>query len=145
MVDVGDKSDSHRRAKASGVLVVSEAQMQALSAGQVSKGDWQSVARVGGIMAAKRCGEWIPLCHPIAVDAVDVDIALDQATRRVRITCSVSANAKTGVEMEALCGVSAALLCVYDMIKGLDKGAHIARVALDEKSGGRSGDWVAPG
>lgn len=141
MVDVGEKQVTRRRAKATGALVVSAAQMQALASGQVVKGDWQSVARVCGIMAAKRCGEWIPLCHAIGLDHVELDIALESTRARVKISCVVCAHAKTGVEMEALCGVTAALLCVYDMIKGLDKGARIESVALEEKSGGRSGDW----
>lgn len=141
MADVGQKPKTERKARASGVLAVSESQMRALAEGQLVKGDWQSVARLGGVMAAKRCAEWIPLCHTIALDHVDVEIALDDRSRSVQIACSVSAVARTGVEMEALCGVTAALLCVYDMIKGLDKGAVITSVALDKKSGGRSGDY----
>lgn len=142
MVNVGQKDVTLRRARASGALEVSGAQMNALTEGQVAKGDWQSVAKVGGVMAAKRCAEWIPLCHSIGLDSVEVDIALESATQRVHVSCVVAAHARTGVEMEALCGVSAALLCVYDMVKGLDKGARIVDVRLDEKSGGRSGNWM---
>jgi cyclic pyranopterin phosphate synthase len=142
MVDVGDKAVTCRRALASGDLVVTAAQMQRLVSGQVAKGDWQSVARVGGVMAAKRCAEWIPLCHPIALEQVEVEVTLAVEELRVHVSCLVSTHAKTGVEMEALCGVTAALLCVYDMIKGEGRGAHITQVRLDEKSGGRTGDWV---
>ena len=100
------------------------------------------MARLGGVQAAKRCAEWIPLCHAVGLDFVDLDIRLDRSAQRVMVSCAVSAHARTGVEMEALCGVTAALLCVYDMIKGMDKGARIEFVALDQKSGGRSGDWI---
>jgi cyclic pyranopterin phosphate synthase len=141
MVDVGEKSVSLRRAKASGVLSVTDAQMKALAHDEVAKGDWQSVARLGGVQAAKRCAEWIPLCHAIGLDFVELEIHLDRSALRVLVFCTVSAHARTGVEMEALCGVTAALLCVYDMIKSMDKGARIESVALDQKSGGRSGDW----
>lgn len=141
MVDVGEKPVTARRARASGELSVSESQMQLLASGQVAKGDWQSVARVGGILAAKNCSQWIPLCHQVPLELVEVDIALDAEQVRVRVECTVSTHAKTGVEMEALCGVSAALLCVYDMIKGAGRGATIENVTLLEKSGGRTGPW----
>lgn len=141
MVDVGLKDVTHRRARASGALAVSAAQFHALTTNGVAKGDWQSVTRVAGIMAAKRCAEWIPLCHSIGLDKVELEITLVPPLQQVQVSCVVSAHARTGVEMEALCGVTASLLSVYDMIKGLDKGARIVSVALDEKSGGRSGDW----
>lgn len=144
MVDVGDKPVTFRRARAEGVLSVSEEQMRLLASGEVAKGDWQSVARVGGILAAKRCAEWIPLCHPIALEQVEVDISLSVDTGRVRVECTVATHGKTGVEMEALCGVTSALLCVYDMIKSAGRGATLESVTLLEKSGGRSGHWTRP-
>lgn len=143
MVDVGEKPVTLRRARAAGELSVSESQMNLLATDQVAKGDWRSVARVGGIMAAKRCAEWIPLCHPLALEQVDIDITLSTERMRVRVECTVATHSKTGVEMEALCGVSATLLCVYDMIKGAGRGAAIESVTLLEKSGGRSGTWTS--
>lgn len=141
MVDVGEKPVTCRSARACGELAVSESQMLLLTSGQVAKGDWRSVARVGGIMAAKRCAEWIPLCHPLALEQIEVDLSLAVEQLRVKVECTVSTHGKTGVEMEALCGVSAALLCVYDMIKSEGRGAKIESVTLLEKSGGTSGHW----
>lgn len=142
MVDVGEKPVTLRKARAEGLLAVSETQMRLLVQGEVAKGDWKSVARLAGIQAAKRCSEWIPLCHSIPLEQVEVNLALNVDTLRVHAECHVSTHAKTGVEMEALSGVSAALLSVYDMIKGVDRGAFIETVRLLEKSGGRSGHYT---
>ncbi len=142
MVDVGEKTPTRRVAKARGSLSVSQPQLDRLAADSLTKGDWRATARIAGIQAAKRCSELIPLCHPLPLDLVDIKITLLDQTRRVQIVCTAVATAKTGVEMEALTGVSVALLSVYDMIKGIDKSAFIDEIVLESKSGGKSGEWT---
>lgn len=139
MVDVGDKAVTHREATATGRIAMSREAVAAIRDGAVKKGDVLAVARVAGIMAAKRTSELIPLCHPLPLTKVTVDLVLDDAG----VTCTVVAatDGKTGVEMEALTAVSAALLTVYDMAKAIDRAMTIAGVRLLAKSGGRSGDW----
>ena len=141
MADVGDKAASRRRAEACGALRVTAEQFRNLKNNDIGKGDWQSTAQLAGIQGAKRCADLIPLCHPLPLDHVAVDIRLNESSVAVEITCRASAEARTGVEMEALTGVTSALLCVYDMIKSTDKGAEIDHVRLIKKSGGKSGDW----
>ena len=141
MIDVGDKPERRRVATASARLRVTGEQMCALSEGSVRKGDWRTTAQIAGIQGAKRASDWIPLCHPIPLEHVDVGIVRVDEDNRIELTCTVCATAKTGVEMEARSGVCAAALAIYDMIKAIDKGAEIERVRLEHKSGGRSGDW----
>ncbi len=142
MVDVGDKPAIERRAVAHGRLTASAEALAALRDGTVKKGDALAVARVAGIMAAKRTAELIPLCHPLALSAVDIDISIGE--REVGVTATVRTRGPTGVEMEALTAVTAALLTLYDMLKAVDRAMTIGGVRLLEKAGGRSGDWSAP-
>lgn len=144
MVDVSAKPTTVRTAVASGrVAMASETLRQALGEG-VAKGDVRAVARLAGIMAAKRTADLIPLCHPIALDAVEIAFAQASATElEVRATCRTSA--RTGVEMEALTAVAAACLTVYDMCKSMDRGMTVEAIRLESKSGGRSGDWRREG
>jgi cyclic pyranopterin phosphate synthase len=140
MVDVGEKSVTRRTARASGLVRMNPETLAIVRDKRVSKGDVLEVARLAGIMATKRTPDLIPLCHPLAIDAVQVDFAFDD-DRTLRITATVQVEAKTGVEMEALTAVSVAALTVYDMCKSADRGMSIERIQLDEKSGGRSGHW----
>ncbi len=143
VVDVGAKPATHRRAKAIAVVDTTLEVLRAIADGRTPKGDVAAVARVAGIMGSKRTPELVPLCHPIALTHASVDVALIERGDRgeVRITVEAECVGPTGVEMEAMTGASVAALAVYDMIKGLDRSAAIARVELLAKSGGRSGDW----
>lgn len=139
MVDVTAKDVTVRTASAEGTVLLSAEAVAALRGGTVPKGDALGVARVAGIQAAKRTPDLVPLCHPIAIHAVEVDLAvLDEG---VRITSTVRTADRTGVEMEALTAASVAALTVVDMVKGLDKSTEIAGVRLLRKTGGKSGDW----
>jgi cyclic pyranopterin phosphate synthase len=140
MVDVGAKEVTARRAVARAVVRMSAETAAAVVAGDAPKGDVIGTARIAGIQAAKRTGELIPLCHPLALDHVDVTGRVDADTLVLEASASVSA--RTGVEMEAMTAVAVAALTVYDMVKGLDRGVRIESVELIEKSGGRSGHWV---
>lgn len=142
MVDVGGKAETARRAVASGRITMRPEVLAAIRAGNAPKGDVLSAARIAGIMAAKRTGELIPLCHPLGLEAVNVDFDYEEAA--IRVTATASLTGKTGVEMEAMTAVSVALLTIYDMAKALDKGMVIEGVRLIAKSGGKSGDWKAP-
>lgn len=142
MVDVGGKAETHRVAIALGRIRMTPATLAALRDGKVLKGDVLAVARIAGIMAAKRTGELIPLCHPLALDAVSVEFAFVEDGVEARATASLTG--RTGVEMEALTAVSVALLTIYDMAKAIDKAMVIEGVRLIEKRGGKSGDWRAP-
>ena len=142
MVDVGGKAESHRVAIASGQIAMSPEALAAIKAGDAPKGDVLGTARIAGIMAAKRTGELIPLCHPLGLEAVTVDFAFED--NAIRATASASLTGKTGVEMEAMVAVSTALLTIYDMAKAIDKGMVIGEVRLIEKRGGKSGVWKAP-
>ena len=142
MVDVGEKASTARRAVASGRITMRLDVLEAIRAGNAPKGDVLSAARIAGIMAAKRTGELIPLCHPLGLEAVNVDFAYEEAA--IRVTATASLTGKTGVEMEAMTAVSVALLTIYDMAKALDKRMVIEGVRLLAKSGGKSGDWKAP-
>jgi cyclic pyranopterin phosphate synthase len=143
MVDVGAKPATERIAVAAGEVRMSQATLAAITAGNVPKGDVLGTARVAGIMAAKRTPDLIPLCHPLLLTRVAVDLALDHANSCVLITATVHSRGQTGVEMEALTAVAAAALTVYDMAKALEKGMVIANIRLLEKRGGKSGDWRA--
>jgi len=141
MVDVGGKAATRREAVARGVVEMGAAAFEALESGRLAKGDALAVARLAGIQAAKRTSEIVPLCHPLALESVDVDVTLDRAGRRAIVTATARITGKTGVEMEALTAVAAAGLALYDMIKALDKGAAIKEIVLVRKSGGRSGEY----
>ena len=141
MVDVGGKAETHRVAIAKGLIRMNPATLAAIAAGNAPKGDVLGTARIAGIMAAKKTGELIPLCHPLGLDAVNIDFELVE--NGVECTATASLTGKTGIEMEALTAVSVALLTVYDMAKALDKGMVIEGVRLIEKRGGTSGIWRA--
>jgi cyclic pyranopterin phosphate synthase len=141
MVDVGGKAETQRVAIAKGRIRMNAATLAALRDGTAPKGDVLAVARIAGIMAAKRTAELIPLCHPLALDAVSVEFAFVEDGVEARATASLTG--RTGVEMEALTAVSVALLTVYDMAKAIDKGMVISDIRLIEKRGGKSGDWRA--
>jgi len=143
MVDVGGKASTNRAAVATGTIRMSAAALAAIRDGDAPKGDVLAAARIAGIMAAKKTGELIPLCHPLSLDAVTVDFAIEDGG--VRATATASLTGKTGIEMEALTAVSVALLTIYDMAKALDKAMVIEGVRLLAKTGGKSGDWQAPG
>ena len=141
MVDVGDKPATDRRAVARAVVRMSPGTAAKVLAGDAPKGDVLGTARIAGILAAKRTGELIPLCHPLGLDHVDVHAEVDAAAGTVTLTAEARVTARTGVEMEAMTAASVAALTVYDMVKALERGVEIASVALIEKSGGRSGTW----
>lgn len=143
MVDVGGKAETVRKAVATGRIRMSPEALGAIREGDAPKGDVIAAARIAGIMAAKKTGELIPLCHPLALDAVTVDFVFEDGA--VRATATASLTGKTGVEMEAMTATAVALLTVYDMAKALDKGMVIEEVRLLSKSGGKSGEWKAPG
>jgi cyclic pyranopterin phosphate synthase len=141
MVDVGAKEATARRAVARAIVRMTPETARAVAAGDAPKGDVLGTARIAGIQAAKRTGELIPLCHPLGLDHVDVDTAIDPDAGTVTLTATAAVTAKTGVEMEAMTAAAVAALTVYDMVKGLERGVAIQQVELLEKSGGRSGTW----
>jgi len=141
MVDVSAKAVTTRQAVASGRIAMSEEAANAIAQGLVKKGDVLAVARVAGIMAAKRTADLIPLCHPVALSSVSIDFALDRSG--VTVTATAKTAGQTGVEMEAMTAATVALLTVYDMAKALDKGMVIGEVRLLSKTGGKSGEWRA--
>lgn len=141
MVDVTDKAVTTREAEATATILMSETTRERVQARSLEKGDALEVARVAGIMAAKKTSELIPLCHPISLGAVEM--SFESADGGIEIRCIVRTAERTGVEMEALTAVSVAALTIYDMVKGIDRHASITAVKLLRKSGGRSGDWVA--
>ncbi len=143
MVDVGSKPITHRVAEAGGFIAMQPQTLAKITAGTHAKGDVLGIARIAGIMAAKRTSELIPLCHPLALTRVSVDLEPDPAGGGVRCRARVEVEAKTGVEMEALNAVQVALLTIYDMCKAVDRGMVIGDVRLLEKSGGRSGHWTS--
>jgi cyclic pyranopterin monophosphate synthase len=141
MVDVGGKPVTERRAVARATVRMSPETAATVAAGDAPKGDVLGTARIAGVMAAKKTGELIPLCHPIGLDHVDVDASIDAAAGLVTLTATASVTARTGVEMEAMTAASVAALTVYDMVKGVERGVAIEQVVLLEKTGGRSGVW----
>ena len=142
MVDVSAKATSTRSATARGRLTVNAAALKAISDGTVAKGDVIATARIAGIMAAKRTADLIPLCHPLPLAAVSVDIVPDESGMEVSATARTTA--QTGVEMEAITAVSVTLLTLYDMLKAIDKQMVLGNIRVTEKRGGKSGDWTAP-
>jgi cyclic pyranopterin phosphate synthase len=141
MVDVGDKPATERRAVARAVVRVTPETAALVEQGNAPKGDVLGAARIAGIQAAKRTSELIPLCHLLALSFVGVEGSIDVPTGEIELIAEARTTGPTGVEMEALTAVSVAALTVYDMVKGVQRGAEIASVALQHKSGGRSGDW----
>jgi len=141
MVDVGGKRETRRVAVARGALAMGKTAFDALAQGKLAKGDALAVARLAGIQAAKRTSEIVPLCHPLALESVEVDVILAKAKREAIVTATARITGKTGVEMEALTAVAAACLALYDMVKALDRGAAIREIVLVAKSGGRSGPY----
>ena len=141
MVDVGDKAVTSRRAVATGHIAIAADALQAIREGSAKKGDVIAVARVAGIMAAKKTADLIPLCHPLPLTRVTLDLVLDDTG--VTATALTATDGKTGVEMEALTAVSVALLTIYDMAKAMGRGMTITGIRLLEKAGGKSGDWHA--
>jgi cyclic pyranopterin phosphate synthase len=144
MVDVGDKPVTARRAVAEGRIAMAPATCAMIAAGTHRKGDVLGIARIAGIMAAKRTAELIPLCHPLALTRVSVDFEFELAGAGVRCRAIAETRGQTGVEMEALTAVQVALLTVYDMCKAVDRGMSMHDIRLNEKSGGRSGHWQRP-
>lgn len=141
MVDVGEKAETDRTAAAHGKIQVSPAVFQAIMEGTSKKGDVLSVARVAGIMGCKRTSELIPLCHTLMLTKCTVDFISNQEMLTIEAICTVNTHGKTGVEMEALTGVSVALLTIYDMCKAIDKGMEISDICLLKKEGGKSGTY----
>jgi cyclic pyranopterin phosphate synthase len=141
MVDVGDKAVTQRRAIAAGRIAIAAVALAAIRDGAAKKGDVLAVARVAGIMAAKKTADLIPLCHPLPLTRVTLDLALDDSG--ITATALTATDGKTGVEMEALTAVSVALLTIYDMAKAMDRAMTISDIRLLEKAGGKSGDWRA--
>jgi cyclic pyranopterin phosphate synthase len=145
MVDVSDKAVTQRTAVAEGRVRMKPETLALIRAGDAKKGDVLGAARIAGIMAAKRTHELIPLCHPLLLSKVQVELTPDDSLPGVSVRATVTVSGQTGVEMEALTAVSVACLTVYDMVKAADRGMTIEGVRLLEKSGGRSGAWTAEG
>jgi cyclic pyranopterin phosphate synthase len=142
MVDISDKPVTHRMAKARGVIRMQRETLETIRSGSAKKGDVIAVARIAGIMAAKRTAELIPLCHPIPLTDVDLTIELDDDLPGARVTSTAKTAAQTGVEMEAIVAASVTLLTLFDMVKGLDRTLEISEITVTEKLGGKSGHWV---
>ncbi len=145
MVDVGDKAETVRVAVAEGHVVMQAETLAIVRDGEAKKGDVLGTARLAGIMAAKRAHELIPLCHPLLLSKIAVDLTIDETLPGVRVRAEVKLTGKTGVEMEALTAVSVACLTVYDMVKAVDRAMHIEGVRLVHKSGGKSGTYELAG
>lgn len=145
MVGVGDKPITHRVCVARGEVRLAAETLACIAEGRIPKGDVLLTARLAGIQAAKRTDEWIPLCHSLSLDGVEIRLTPDPSGPRVLIEARVDAHARTGVEMEALVAVSAASLTIYDMCKAIDRAISIGGIELVSKSGGRSGAWMRPG
>lgn len=141
MVDVSEKPATERRAVARAIVRVSPETAAKVQAGDTPKGDVIGVARIAGIQGAKRTSELIPLCHPLALSYIGVEGTIDVQAGEIALTAEARTTGPTGVEMEALTAASVAALTIYDMVKGVERGAEIASVVLVQKSGGRSGDW----
>ncbi len=141
MVDVGAKAETERVAYAKGSITMSRDALEAIERNSLAKGDAIAAARIAGIMAAKRTAELIPLCHPIVLTDVGIDLDLDQSLPGIHVIAWASSRGRTGVEMEALTAVTVALLTIYDMAKSLDREMEISAVRVTEKRGGKSGNW----
>lgn len=144
MVDVSAKASTAREAEASGAVVMAPATLAAIRDAQLPKGDVLTVARIAGIMGAKRTAELVPLCHPVPLTDLDVTCVLDEALPGVRVTAVARCVGQTGVEMEAMTAVSVALLTIYDMAKAVQKDMVLTEIRLESKSGGRAGTWRRP-
>ena len=142
MVDVGGKSETHRIARATGVIRMAPATFELVKSGTAKKGDVIGVARIAAIMASKRTADLVPLCHPIALTHVDVAFELHEAASEIRGTATCECKGQTGVEMEALTSVQVGLLTIYDMCKAVDRGMVMSEICLLEKAGGKSGHWT---
>jgi cyclic pyranopterin phosphate synthase len=145
MVDVGAKEETQRVAVAEGFVVMKPATLAMIIEGNAKKGDVLATARIAGIMAAKKTHDLIPLCHPLMLNRVAVEIEPDEALPGLRVTTTVAVSGRTGVEMEALTAASVACLTIYDMAKAVDRGMTITGIRVLEKSGGKSGDWRVAG
>jgi cyclic pyranopterin phosphate synthase len=143
MVDVSAKAETHRVARASGVIRMQAATFATIAAGNAKKGDVLGIARIAAIQGAKRTSDLVPLCHPLPITRVAIDFELDAAAHRVVCTAQVETLGRTGVEMEALTAVQVGLLTIYDMMKAMDRGMVMGEIRVLEKHGGKSGDWVA--
>ncbi len=143
MVDVGAKQDTHRIAVAAGTIRMKPDTLALIQSGTAKKGDVIGIARIAAIMASKRTGDLVPLCHPLPITRVTVDFEVDAAASSVHCRAQVETIGKTGVEMEALTAVQVGLLTVYDMCKAVDRGMVMTNVRVLEKHGGKSGDWTA--
>jgi cyclic pyranopterin phosphate synthase len=143
MVDVGEKSETHRIAVAGGSIRMLPKTLESILQGSTKKGDVLGIARIAAIQGSKRTSELIPLCHPVALTRVGVEFDIDKENSTVRCTVTAETVGRTGVEMEALSAVSVALLTIYDMCKAVDRGMQIDGIRLMKKSGGKSGDWQA--
>lgn len=144
MVDVSTKADSRRVARATGMISMSREAFEAVRDNAIAKGDVLGVARIAGIMGAKHTADMIPLCHPIPLASIEIDLALEESEPGVRATSTVVTTASTGVEMEAMMAVTVALTTIYDMAKSVDRAMVISGVRLLSKTGGKSGDYTAP-
>jgi len=144
MVNVGDKSSTHRIAIADGSIRMQAETLQQIESGTHKKGDVLGIARIAGIMAAKKTAELIPLCHPLSLSHIEITLELNPAENTVYCQAQVETTGQTGVEMEALQAVQTSLLTIYDMCKAIDRGMTIESVGLLEKSGGKSGKWTRP-
>lgn len=142
MVNVGDKASTHRVAKVEGYISMLPDTLRLIEQGNHKKGDVLGIARIAGIMASKKTADLIPLCHPLPISHVSVDLACESEASRVRCEVQVETTGQTGVEMEALCAAQVALLTIYDMCKAVDRGMSIEGVRLLEKKGGKSGHWI---
>ena len=142
MVDVSDKNNTAREAKAGEVILMKAETLELIVSGSHKKGDVLAVARVAGIQAAKKCWELIPLCHPLMLSKVSIELTPNHEKSCIEIIATAKLNGKTGVEMEALTAVSIGLLTIYDMVKAIDKSMVISNIQLEKKSGGKSGDFI---
>ncbi len=141
MVDVGEKKVTQRRAVAQGYIQMQAQTLQRIVQGEHKKGDVLGVARIAGVMAAKKTADLIPLCHPLQLSHVDIQLTVEEKQQRVHCVVEVKMSGQTGVEMEALTAVQITLLTIYDMCKAMDRGMLMSDIGLMEKSGGKSGDW----
>ena len=144
MVDVGKKNETERVATASGKITMSQEAYDLVKSGSIAKGDVLGVARIAGIMAAKKVDSLIPLCHPLAVTKINIDFSYNDDSRQIEIEAVVGITGKTGVEMEALTAVSITALTIYDMCKAVDKAMVISDICLKKKTGGKSGTFIRP-
>ncbi len=142
MVDISEKDITKRRAVASGVIQMQVETLRRIVSGEHKKGDVLSVARVAGVMASKKTADLIPLCHPLQLSHVDIQLMVDEQNQSVNCTAIVETSGKTGVEMEALTAVQITLLTIYDMCKAMDRGMIMSNISLQSKTGGKSGDWT---